>query len=377
MHKIPVLTKAQVYENSDSLLTTHPQVRKQMTAASTSGSTGRPLTFMLDDNSRDYATAGLLRYFEWTGWQLGECRASIRGVYVEEKVSESVRAIVRDRVLNRLAADAHFMSEEGMTALANEVRRRRPKVLHAYPSIACWFGDFVQEHGMDDIRFDVVSTYAEPIYPGQRQRIEEVLGAEVFSYYATEEEGGVATECEAHTGLHVVMENVYLDILQDGHSVRAGELGEVNVTNLNNYAMPLIRYNLEDIGAWSVKDDCPCGREHRMMDLRLARSVDAFRTRDGRMVVGEIGWADFSRGVKRHQLVQKSLDHFVARIVKDEHFDEAQLPKMERCLKLILGEQITVAFEFPEEIPVLASGKFRYAISEIDRASPTGVSQQT
>ena len=193
----------------------------------------------------------------------------------------------------------------------------------------------------------------------------------MLSYYATEEEGGIASECEAHTGLHVIMENVYVDILHDGRSAKCGEVGEVNVTNLNNYAMPLIRYNLEDLGAWSVMDHCPCGREHPMMDLRLARSVDAFKTRDGRVVFGEIGWADSRSGVKRHQLVQKSLDHFVARIAKDEHFDEAQLPEMGRYLKFVLGEDITVAFEFPGEIPVPASGKFRYAISEVDQESLT------
>ena len=370
MHRIPVLTKALVHENFDSLLTTDPQLRKRMTPSSTSGSTGRPLKFMQDNNCRDCATAGLFRYFEWSGWQLGECWASIRGALFEEKASQTLRSRARDWVLSHLPTNAYFLSEERMTTFANEVRRRRPRILHGYTSSTCTFAEFVQEHDMDDIKFDAVSTFAETVYPSQRRLLEEAFGAEVFSYYATAEQGGLASECEAHTGLHVIVENVYLDILRDGRSANAGELGEVNVTNLNNYGMPLIRYNTEDTGAWSVKDDCPCGRKLPIMDLTLARSVDTFKTRDGRAIFGDFAGRIFGIGVRRYQLVQKSLDHVVARIVKDEHLDEETLAQMEHYLKLALGEQVTVAFEFPEEIPAHDSGKFRYAISEVDQPSP-------
>ena len=64
--------------------------------------------------------------------------------------------------------------------------------------------------------------------------------------------------------------------------------------------------------------------------------------------------------------MQKSLDHVVARIVRDPDWDEAKLASMEHDLKLALGEQVTVTFEFPEELPVFDSGKYRYVISEVD-----------
>ena len=106
-----------------------------------------------------------------------------------------------------------------------------------------------------------------------------------------------------------------------------------------------------------------------MMDLRLARNIDTFKTRDGRVLYGGFAHKVFGDGIKRYQLVQKSLDHVVARIVRDENLDEAKLAKIEHNLKLALGEQVTVTFEFPEDIPVYDSGKYRYVISEIDRSS--------
>jgi len=105
-----------------------------------------------------------------------------------------------------------------------------------------------------------------------------------------------------------------------------------------------------------------------MMDLKLARSVDTFRTRDGRRIWGEFATPILEvPGVKRFQVVQKSLDLVVVRIVRDAALNEARLIKMESELKLALGEEVTVTFEFPDEIPVYGSGKYRYAISEIDK----------
>ena len=70
-------------------------------------------------------------------------------------------------------------------------------------------------------------------------------------------------------------------------------------------------------------------------------------------------------GVKQFQLVQKSLDRVVARIVRDGKLDSDRLAQIERTVKLALGEHVDVEFEFPDKIAVCDSGKYRYAISEL------------
>jgi phenylacetate-coenzyme A ligase PaaK-like adenylate-forming protein len=368
MRRIPILTKAVIRENFDSLLVQNPQLRKEMTAFSTSGSTGEPLFYMQDNSCRDHAMADLYRHLGWAGWRLGQCYAWIWGADFEEQTSQNIRSRTRDWILNRMETNAFSLSEESMRAFATQVRRRRPMILVGYPSSMCWFAEFVQEHGLDDINFEAISSAAEVLYPDQRQLLEKVFGAQVFDRYATRELGTIAYECEAHTGLHVTVENIYVEVLQDGEPAKAGEVGEIILTNLHNYGMPFIRYRLEDIGTWSTRDSCECGRRLPMMDLKLARSVDTFRTRDGRRIWGEFATPILEvPGVKRFQVVQKSLDLVVVRIVRDADLNEAKLIKIESELKLALGEQVTVTFEFPDEIPVYGSGKYRYAISEIDQ----------
>jgi phenylacetate-CoA ligase len=369
MHRLPILTKAVIRQNFDDLLTTEPRRREGMSSLTTGGSTGQPLIFKQDSDFRDYVTADIHRHLGWAGWQLGQVHAYIWGANFEVKTSQSLRGGLMDWALNRFSTNAYVLSEESMTAFAREVRRRRPRILFGYPSAVFRFAEFVRERGLDDIKFDAIFGSAEVYYPGQRQVIEEVFGGKGFDRYGTRELGGVACECDAHTALHASVDNNYIEILKDlegSQPAQTGEAGHVIVTNLNNYGMPFIRYSIEDMGAWSTKDHCACGRELPLMDLVQGRRIDLFKTRDGRAVWGGFASPLFGMpGVKQFQLVQKTLDLVVARIVKDAELDQARLAEIERTVHRALGDHVKVEFEFPDEIPVLESGKYRYAISEL------------
>jgi phenylacetate-CoA ligase len=207
---------------------------------------------------------------------------------------------------------------------------------------------------------------AEVLYPEQRQYIETALGGQMLNRYATRELACIGCECPAHTGLHVSLENIYVEVLQDGKTAPAGETGDIVVTNLNNYGMPFIRYSVGDLGAWSKNDHCPCGRASPLMELVQGRRVNMFKTRDGRAVWGGFASPLFGvKGIEQFQLIQKSLDLVIVRIVKEGELNQGQLDAIERTVKIALGDNVEVRFEFPDNIPVLASGKYLYAISEI------------
>jgi len=109
------------------------------------------------------------------------------------------------------------------------------------------------------------------------------------------------------------------------------------------------------------------------MEIVQGRRVDMFKTRDGRAVWGGFASPMFGmEGVKQFQVVQKSLDLVVARIVKEGRLDPARLDEIARTIKTALGNDVEVRFEFPEEIPVLDSGKYRYAICELDEEGGGG-----
>jgi phenylacetate-CoA ligase len=365
--QIPIVDKAYIREHSTEFMTTDPAVRQTMQTHSTTGSTGHPFIFWEDHTYRDRVTADIMRHLTWSGWKLGEPHAYLWGGHLDEPPGKRVRAGLMSVILNRFYADAFVLSDESMRRFAMQIRRRRPRLVYGYASALFRFARFLQDEGMDDVKLPAVYSSAEVLYPHQRKVLEEVFGCPVFNRYAALETGGLACECEAHHGLHMSVENVVIEIVHGDRPALPGEAGDVAITNLNNYGFPFIRYRTGDVACLSKVDRCPCGRQHPMLEEVEGRKVDMFKTRDGRTI-----WGDFYtstmfevEGIKQYQMVQKSLDLLLVRLVLDDHFHKSQLDVIERTVKRVLGPHTEVKFEFLDSIPVGSGGKFRYAISEV------------
>jgi phenylacetate-CoA ligase len=367
-HKIPFLTKPVIRENFDDLLTTDAKRRSRMTQLSTAGSTGQPLVFMQDISFRDQVTAELHHHLTWTGWEFGQPHAYIFGASFEVSYARNLRVRFMNLLLNRFVTNAYRLSEESMHAFAATAVRRRPRLLFGYASSLYRFAQFICNNPSYDLKFvGAVFTTSEVLYPAQRQLIEDTFGCKVFNRYATRELGALACECGAHTGLHISVENAYVEILNDGAPTEPDEPGDIFVTNLNNYGMPFIRYQLADVAAWHPDEHCPCGRAHPMMKVVEGRHNDMFKRRDGGAVWGGIGNPLWNmEGVRKFQFIQKTYDYVVVKVASDGPFTQVQQAEVEKAVNTALGGGVKVDFEFPDEIPVGRSGKHLYQICEVD-----------
>ena len=368
--ELPILTKAIIKENWNDLLTTEPERRRRLSQLSTSGSTGQPLIFMQDSDFRDAVTADIQRHMGWAGWKLGDLQALIWGASLSPGMAQKMRAWLIDWIWNRFRTDAFVMTDQTMTAFAQRIRRQRPPILFGYATSLHRFAQFISQSPYHDITFKGVFASAELLLPSVRELIENTFRCRVFNRYGTLELGGVACECEAHTGLHVSMENNYIEILCNGYPAELGEVGDLIVTNLNNRGMRFIRYSIGDAGAWYPGENCPCERVSPMLQAIEGRIVDSFKTSDGRIV-----WAGFAGAafhclahpaIKQFQVVQKSLDDIVVRLVPDGEIPRPVLDEISHAIQVIFGENVVVDFEFPDAIPPLPSGKHRYAVSELN-----------
>jgi phenylacetate-CoA ligase len=368
--KIPFLTKDLIRENFDALLTTEPCRRAQLSQVTTSGSTGHPLVFMQDRDYRDGVTADIQRHLGWAGWTLGQPHAYIWGANFEVSTQQALRTRLLDWTWNRFLINAFLLTDEFLATFTDQVRRRQTKLLFGYASSLYRFAQFVREKGDAALAFDGIFSSAEVLLPTVRQYVEETFGCKLFDRYGSKELGGIACECPAHTGLHISAENNYVEILDpEGQPVRPGQRGDIVVTNLNNLGMPFIRYYTGDVGAWYADGPCPCGRAALMLAPVQGRIVDTFKTRDGRTAWAGFAGAGYSPlahpSIKQFQVVQKSLDLMVVRLVKAGEIPQEVLDGLTRTIHTAFGDNVVVQFEFPEAIPVLSSGKYRYAISEV------------
>lgn len=98
----------------------------------------------------------------------------------------------------------------------------------------------------------------EPLSGARRRRVEELLRAPVIEEYGCTEVGPLAGDC-VHGRMHFWADRVLPEVYdpQTGQ-VAAEGIGQLVITPLYREAMPLLRYNLEDLVELRY-DDCPCG----------------------------------------------------------------------------------------------------------------------
>ena len=204
------------------------------------------------------------------------------------------------------------------------------------------------------------------LYENQRREIEKAFGCNVYNFYGSREINNLAAECPAGEGLHIMASGRIIEITDNsGRPLPAGEVGNIVVTDLTNFSFPFIRYMTGDMAAMSSRS-CSCGRSYPLLEKLVGRSSDIIRV-NNKSIHGEYFTHLFygMPRVKQFQVVQEDANVLVVRIVSREgRFDTADLLS---SIKKQTGENVSVTFEFVDEIKPLKSGKFRFTINNYQK----------
>ena len=256
--------------------------------------------------------------YNWAGRQLGEPGVHVWGSWrdiLNHKSNVSKRIL--DRLTNDRFFNAFMMTPEKMRAYLDELNQNPPRLVIAYATSIYELVQFAEREGLPIRPQVAIMTSAGTLHPWMREKIEAAFQCRVFNRYGSREVGDIASECEAHAGLHVFPSGNYVEIVDDqGHPVPNGEEGNILVTNLYNYAMPLIRYYIGDRGVLSRSDRCACGRQGQILERISGRNVEMFRKRDGTLVDGLFfnHFLYYKEWVEKFQVVQKDYERVVFKI---------------------------------------------------------------
>jgi phenylacetate-CoA ligase len=361
---IPVLTKGDIRQNLDQLVAVNRQ-RDALRRNATGGSTGAPLVFYQDRSFQASSWASRMRYRKWYGFEMGDKVAFLWGMDRDIPSSDWPKrlklSLRRERWLN-----SFNVSDEKMEAFARQLIAWQPSFIVAYASSLHLFASFLRRTGLDRIRPVAIESSAEKLWDFQRELIEDVFQCPVFDVYGSREFVGLAAECEAHAGLHVLADVHYVEFLKDGQPVQDGDFGEIVVTDLTNYAMPFIRYRIGDLGS-PKSQPCACGRGFPLIQEIVGRSSDVLPTPDGRYVHGEYFTHLFYGipNVRRFQVHQRTLHDVEILIEGDPELPSEMLAEMRRKIIAQMGERTTVRFQVVDAIPLTPSGKYRFTISDV------------
>ncbi|HYP05113.1 MAG TPA: hypothetical protein VER03_02665 [Bryobacteraceae bacterium] len=362
LHRLPVIGKQDVQRDPSAFLV-RGVARDHLSWVMTSGSTGQPIHVCRAMFEERLLQAFRIRAELLLGMRVTDRRAVVSHTGVPRNPLRLPKPTVLERVgvLRRFTHDISSPPGEILKFL----RRLRPEVVASYPGGLSKVANEMTEIDRAAIRPRFIVTGAESLRPETRKIIEEAFRAPVYDFYGAHECNLVAWECQRRNGLHVNEDNIILEILTEGHPAHPGEAGDVVITTLHSYAMPLLRFRLGDIAVRGT--ECSCGLPYSMLGSLQGRSAEVAYRSDGTTVgaiaikqafVGEAAW------IKEFQLVQTVRGRLAAFVVTHKQPASQDIERVASGIRQAYSLEMTI--EVVEELPIRPSGKLPNFVSRLD-----------
>jgi phenylacetate-CoA ligase len=370
--KIPILTKADIRNSFEDLISR--AIPKDRLIPNTSGGTGDQIKFYVTREQLSWEIAAEFRAYGWAGYKFGDRCLIFWGSSMDLARHTSMIKRSASRLERTLVVNTYVASDEILDDYARLMARFNPEVVRGYASSVYMMAKYMLEKGVDCAQPRVVITSAETLLDFQRRAIEKAFHCSVFDYYGSREIGAIAAECEKHCGYHISTENVLLEFVREGGHVAHGENGVILVTGLRNFGMPLIRYEIGDIGR-SSDQSCSCGRGLPLLSSiegRVSQFMAVFDRKLGRVIPvstagpGLFGGTLMYLPIERYRIIQESLDRVVIRAVKGKGYLQKHTDFLAQYFRKYLGDNVKIEIEFVDFLPPLPSGKRSVFVSKIN-----------
>ncbi|MFQ5963204.1 MAG: phenylacetate--CoA ligase family protein [Candidatus Scalinduaceae bacterium] len=358
IHKIPIIDKNDFHQRPYSdLLDKRIKNKERLIPINTSGSSGSQLKFYIDHNYDQFRKAQYLRPYLTNGRRLSDMVVWLRAYDAPKKKWFQRLSLMREhRVYSGLNLDNQIKI----------IKEMKPAILQGYGSVLALLASKILEYDIPIHTPRIIFTDSELLTEEMRQKIEKVFNAEVIDIYGTYETDNIGYECSKHEGYHIATDCVIMEFIKDGKRARPNEEGEIVCTVLDNFAMPFIRYNLHDIGSYTLKP-CSCGRSFLLMDKIAGRSNDYLVHENGLKKSPFTFIRRFkhlSNSMREYQMIQEDINLFKILVVPGHEFNcKTEQNVRENTWKEFPKAQINI--KIVKKIDRDKSGKFRAFISNV------------
>ena len=366
--KLPILTREITFERGADLMSRAYEPHEIMKFAS-GGTTGQQAFLYRDQESFNIKLALGWRHESWMGRRPCDKMAHIWPAVMDFHATVTRKAKFKDRyLLRQIMYQSGSFNPQAMRTIHEDIIRFRPDYLKAFPSALTGLIDFCSEHDLQLPPVKGIMSTGEVLYDRQRQLFKDAFGASVYDMYGSRETGNTSCECSAHNGRHIAMETSLVEFVDNNRSVDYGQTGEILITDLTNFAFPLIRYRINDYGI-PQQAKCQCGRTLRLMSSAVGRVQDDIYSTDGSRLSGLAFSVHlltaFDRPIGQLQVIQKTLTDFLVRIKSKPEPTQQTMDFIRSQMRKILGDSINIEIQIVDGIPPEKSGKTRCVFCEV------------
>ncbi|MHA1833655.1 MAG: phenylacetate--CoA ligase family protein, partial [Candidatus Baldrarchaeia archaeon] len=364
IRKMPILTRKDVQTNFSSLVSlSYP--KRQVYVSNTSGSTGLPLTFIVSKESKVYGLSSSFRFFSWYGWKVGDKVAKVWALpHIANSKLAKLKLKFSSIIRNEMLLNSLGITPQQAISFVREINRKKPKIITGYTSALLYISKIIQKYNLiveDHSREWVVVNQAEMLEDHVKEIIGKAFQTNVYNFYGSREISSIAASCPISPYLHINAENLIVEVIKDNEPVN-NEVGKIVITNLREFAMPLIRYEIGDFGEISA-EKCECGRGLPSLTRVIGRTSDVLVIREKVFSFPSFRSVFEGLPILRYQIVQKSETELDVFVVTDS---AKTLKGLERLITNrfyeLLGKDVHIQVTFMDRIPLTPSGKHKFVI---------------
>ncbi len=340
---------------------------------SSGGSSGEPVSLLQDHDYHVTDMATMEMHYGWAGRGSGEPFVKLWGSDRDVMLGTlGWRNKLSNFMRNQTFLNSFNMRISDMRHYVRRIQKIRPVMIEAYAESIYELARYMNASNIRISGVKNVITSAGTLYPFIRDEIEHAFGCPTLNRYGSREVSNIAGERVAGAGLEVFNYTHLVEVVNNqGEPCAPGEEGDVLVTCLTNFAMPIIRYRIGDRAAVGTAVSEPTPSVERLETV-TGRTMDAFIREDGSTIPGYffvhfLGVVHNASWLKKIQIIQKDYSVISIKLVTAARPPGGALEEIRSSLQRVMGPTCRVDFEFVDSIQTLSSGKYRYTVSQVQR----------
>jgi phenylacetate-CoA ligase len=330
----------------------------------TSGSTGEPVKIRKSSQCGLYWGANTARDHRWNGRDVTARMVSLRpSIPVRTETDWGFPMAA----LGRTGPALGLPFSMDLADHVREIDEFKPDTLLIFPNVLGGLLEEWERRGGAPPSLRHIKSVGETVRDNVRERALRVCGLKVEDSYSSQECGIIATQCNSHGLYHVMTESVILEVLDPtGQPCVPGESGRLVVTDLRNFASPVIRYEIGDVGVRG--GSCQCGLQSPTLQYIMGRDRNLLARPDGSRRYPLAGFQEFHKvaQILQFRFIQHTL-HDIELIV---HTTAPLTAEQESALAKIVQTSLDYPFEVrvtrsDTPLPRSSGGKFEDFISKV------------
>lgn len=366
---IPTFSRKDIYEAGDDLFAKeYPPQMGQPIEARSSGSTAAPLKYRTNSMMGIMSSSIGERLFDWYDINRDGTVAFIVDARNRYPFPEGGIA----HKWNLLNPDAEAFQLSVSETIENKLiwlSRINADYLVTYPAIGFSIAELAVKQGIK-VPFKGLISQGEVLTENARDKLENSFGVKVYDRYGASEVCPISAQCpEFPEHQHQFADVCLIETLElNSENLVSNGRGRLVVTPFYNYAMPLVRYENQDL--IEVTDQpCSCGRTLPVIKKILGRERNVFTYEDGSRSWPFLNMRETERYLPAYQIqviqrTHRDVEILYVKSSKLEHFDGDGLQEL---MRERLHPSIRLKITEVSDIPRSAAGKFEAWISMVTK----------